>query len=187
MIRMQAREVPRRLLPPAPGLLAGVIPFNVVMAPQNEQHLEFLMVIHNDRFIFIQDMGPQVIHVSGIVVISPGMDAWRCLSCVRNSRDFELWRDWWVHHLHLVGLARRIPTMLCPGCNVVAFQYLTEHRCQVYVEVYSAHRNEVMMGIVFESMLGRALNPSMNTRRRSKKYTQQLKGKRRSIQSKLSS
>ncbi|KAJ8672681.1 hypothetical protein QAD02_013960 [Eretmocerus hayati] len=158
MIRMRARDIPRRMMPPAPGLFGGVIPFNIVMAPQNRQQLELFEAIHNDRFVFIQDMGPQVIHVSGIVAISPDMDTWRCLACIRRSQEFGIWRGWWAHHLHLVGLARRIPRMQCPGCNTLAFHYLTEHRCQACVEVYSAHKNEIMMGIVFESMLGRAMN-----------------------------
>ncbi|KAJ8684915.1 hypothetical protein QAD02_020708 [Eretmocerus hayati] len=164
VIRLELRNRPVILNPPAPGLLAGVVPFANLGAPQNDMELAFFEAIDGDQFLAINGEqpggAPVVLHVSGICAIAPDNSTWRCLRCVRTgSRNgFNGRSRWWMHHLHLTGLRSRIRLMFCPGCNNIAFEYFSRHSCQSCLEVYHAHRREILIGVIFESMIARVVN-----------------------------
>ncbi|KAJ8672780.1 hypothetical protein QAD02_004040 [Eretmocerus hayati] len=156
VIRIELRDRPRILRPPAPGLMAGVLPFADIMALQNEMELAFFEALDGNQFLAVnggEGNGPVILHVSGIYAIAP--DA-RCIR--RASRNgFGGWTNWWMHHLHITGLQSRITQMICPGCRELAFVYYRRHNCQTCLEVYHAHRLEILLGVVFEAAYIRVL------------------------------
>ncbi|KAJ8670045.1 hypothetical protein QAD02_001304 [Eretmocerus hayati] len=163
VIRLEFQFRPRILDAPAPGLIGGVVPFNNLEAPQNNVELEFFDAVNRDDFLVVNEAqpggGPVILHVAGLCVIAPDNSTWRCMSCLRAGcrNGFGGWVGWWMHHLHLTGLRSRIPLMRCPGCNMVAFNHFSRHTCQACLEVYHAHRRELLIGVVFEAMLARVI------------------------------
>ncbi|KAJ8671503.1 hypothetical protein QAD02_002762 [Eretmocerus hayati] len=162
VIRLEVQNRPRRMEPPAPGLIAGVIPFANMFAPRNEGELEFFEAVEGERFLVVngeQGQGPIILHVSGLCAVAPDGSTWRCLRCIRRgSRNgFGGWRNWWMHHLHLTGLRTSITNMICPGCRELAFVYYSRYSCQACVEVYQAHREELLLEVVFEATIGRIM------------------------------
>ncbi|KAJ8677094.1 hypothetical protein QAD02_012881 [Eretmocerus hayati] len=165
VIRIEAQRGPRVLAPPAPGLMAGVVPFANLLVPRNEGELDFFEAIDANQFLAVNgQQGPTILHVNGLCTVAPDGSTWRCLRCVRNGtkNGFRGWEGWWMHHLHLTGLEARIRMMRCPGCHELAFTYHSRHSCQACLEVYFAHRSELLLGVVFEAMIGRVIMGQRN-------------------------